>query len=59
MFSYVKSKKAETIEIQNKMVVAMCWGRVEEGGVMRQRVQTPSHKMNTFWGSNAQHGDCH
>ena len=32
-------------------------GKWEKWGDAGERVQTPSYKMNKFWGSNVQHGD--
>lgn len=42
-------KKAEFIEIESKLVVAMGWGwgKWEDTG---KRGQTSSYKMNEFWG---------
>lgn len=48
-----RSAGSEEKNYEHRMVVTK-----RDGGYVGERVQTSIYKMNEFWGSNEQHGDC-
>ena len=52
---YVESKNTKLLETVEWWLPGA--GEQEKWGDVDQRVQTSSHKINKFWGSNVQHGD--
>jgi hypothetical protein len=52
----VNSTKTKLTETESKIVVARGWGLGEMGNILEE-VKVLRYKRNTFWRSNAQHGD--
>ena len=52
---YVEWKKVKVRETENG-VVTMGWGR-RKWGDTGPKAYSSSYKMNTFWGSDTQHGE--
>lgn len=57
IFDKISLKKKSNSQRQRVEQWLPGFGRWENRDI-GQSVQTISYKMNTFWGSNVQHGDC-